>query len=224
MSTEDKAKMTTELSTNMTAHTPYHLADGAIVPSVTTVLGILDKPGLPHWAWECGMRGEDYREVRDAAADIGTLSHHLIACHLKGEAPDTSAYYSEAEVEKAKRCLAKYLRWESEHPISPVMIETPLVSEEFKFGGTLDLFAEFDGEFILIDFKTGNGIYDSMFYQLAAYWKLLEEQGWPVANARILRISADDGDFEERIKTTMETEWQIFEHCLGIYRLRSEAN
>jgi len=48
-------------------HRPYHLADGAIIPSVTTILSILDKPGLPHWAWECGRQDLDYREIRDAA-------------------------------------------------------------------------------------------------------------------------------------------------------------
>jgi len=203
------------------AHRPYHLADGATIPSVTTILGVLDKPGLPHWAWECGKEGLDYREVRDAAARVGTIAHYLIADHLKGEAPDTVACATE-EVAKANNCLAKYLQWEKEHSISPVMIETPLISEEFRFGGTPDLLAEYDGKFTLIDFKTGGGIYDSYFYQLAAYWKLLEEQGWPVASARILRISADDSDFEEVVKTNLDVGWQIFQHCLAIYRLQNE--
>jgi len=61
-------EMTTELPANMTAHQPYRLADGSIVPSVTTILGILDKPRLPYWAWDLGRQGLDYREVRDAAA------------------------------------------------------------------------------------------------------------------------------------------------------------
>ena len=222
VSNNSSDELITELSTNMTAHRPYYLADDTIVPSVTTVLSILDKPGLPHWAWECGRQGLDYREVRDAAARVGTIAHYLIACHLKGEVPDTSVYYSETEVEKAKRCLAKYLCWEKQCPIAPVMVETPLVSEEFKYGGTLDLLAELDGEFVLIDFKTGGGLYESMFYQLAAYWRLLAEQGWPVTSARILRISPDDDDFEVAIRIDLDRDWQIFQHCLVIYRLQSE--
>ncbi|GAI85683.1 unnamed protein product, partial [marine sediment metagenome] len=55
-------------------HRPYHLADGAIIPSVTTILSILDKPGLPHWAWDLGRQGLDYREIRDAAGRVGTLA------------------------------------------------------------------------------------------------------------------------------------------------------
>lgn len=199
-------------------HRPYHLADGAIIPSVTTILGVLDKPGLPHWAWECGKEGLDYREVRDAAGRVGTIAHYLIACHLKGEEADYLIPPDEAD--KAERCLRKYLAWEKEHPLSPVMIETPLISEEFRYGGTPDLLAELNGEFVLVDFKTGGAIYDSYFYQVAAYRQLLTEQGWPVASARILRISADDSDFEEVVKTNLDVEWQIFQHCLEIYRLQ----
>lgn len=211
---------TEEAPTKTQAHIQYKLKDGTIVPGVTTVLKILNKPDLIDWAWRCGREGIDYREVRDNASDIGTLAHYLITCHLKGEVPDTSEYSSE-QMEKAKNCLAKYVRWEKKHALTPVMMETPLVSEEFRYGGTLDLLAELDGEFALIDFKTGRSFYPDMLYQLAAYWKLLEEQGWPVSSARILRIGTDeDEDFEESVSTSLDNEWQIFTHCLEIYRLQ----
>lgn len=228
MTTKKQAQLLTEAPaekkaaslTKTQAHIQYRLQDGTLVPGVTTILSILAKRELLDWAWRCGREGLDYREVRDIAGDIGTLAHYLITCHLKGETLDISEY-SPVEVERAKNCLAKYQRWEREHPISPVMIETPLVSEEFKYGGTLDLFAEYNGEFILIDFKTGKAIYDEYLCQLAAYRKLLEEQGWPVANARILRIGTDEDEgFEERIRTNLDNEWQRFWHCLEFYRLQ----
>jgi len=205
-------------------HQQYHLEDGAIVPSVTTVLKVLDKgEGLTYWAWNLGKQGLDYKEVRDSAAGVGTIAHYLIACHLKGESANVSEF-SPAALDKARKCLASYIKWEKEHSISPVMIETPLISEEFKYGGTPDLLAEYNDEFILIDFKTGNGIYDSYFAQLAAYRQLLTEQGWPVANARILRLPANDDNYEEVIKTSLDVEWQIFLKCLEIYRLQNETD
>ena len=201
---------------------PYHLADGTIVPSVTTVLKVLDKgEGMQYWAWDLGRQGLDYREVRDAAARVGTLAHYLIASHLKGEKTNVSEF-SPDEVDKAKTCFAKYLAWENQNTISPVMIETPLISEEYKYGGTPDLLAEIEGEFVLIDFKTGGGIYESYFYQLAAYRQLLIEQGWPVASARILRISPDD-NYEVAMQLDSDRDWQIFWHCLGIWQLQSEV-
>nr|MBC8274948.1 hypothetical protein [Chloroflexota bacterium] len=57
-------------------------------------------------------------------------------------------------------CFAKYLAWEKGNPLTPVMIETPLVSELFKYGGTPDLLAGMDDGFVLIDFKTGGRIYE----------------------------------------------------------------
>jgi len=205
------------------AHIRYKLANGEPVPGVTTVLNILNKPALVQWAWELGRQGLDWREVRDNAGDIGTLAHYLILCHLKGEIPDVEEY-SPSDVGKANNCLAKFKNWLREHPISPVMIEEPLVSEEYRYGGTLDLFAEHNGEFILVDFKTGSsGIFPEMMYQLAAYQQMLKEQGWPVASARILRMSRDGDDFEEKIQSDLSKEFAIFKHCLNIYQLQRSA-
>ena len=211
---------------NAAYHAPYRLAGGAIVPGVTTVLSGLDKgEGLTYWAWDLGRQGLDYREVRDAAARVGTIAHRLIAAHLKGEAPGYQhSPCSPEELQKASRCLRKYLAWEKEHPLSPVMIEEPLVSELFKYGGTPDLLAEINGEFVLIDFKTGGRIYDGYYLQVAAYRKLLEEQGWEMASAWILRISPDDGQYEVGIQLDFERDWQIFQHALAIYRLQEERH
>jgi len=202
-------------------HQPYHLADGSIVPSVTTVLGILDKPGLPYWAWNLGMQGLDFRDVRDAAARVGTITHHLIACHLKGEKANVSEFFPD-EVDKAETCLEKYLHWEKENTLTPVMIEERLVSELYRYGGTPDLLAEIGGEFVLLDWKSGNGIYDSYFYQLAAYRQLFTEQGWPIAGARIVRLSPDDSEVEVAIALDLDRDWKIFQYALGIYKLRGD--
>ena len=207
---------------NASYHPPYRLQDGTIVPSVTTVLKVLDKgEGMQYWAWDLGQQGLDYREFRDSAARVGTLAHYLIACHLKREAPEYQplAVHPD-ETDRAEKCFAKYLAWEKGNPLTPVMIETPLVSELFKYGGTPDLLAGMDDGFVLIDFKTGGRIYEDYFCQLAAYRKLLEEQDWPVANARILRISPGDDQYEVGIQLDFEKDWQIFQHALAIYRLR----
>ena len=82
-------------------HTVYKLKNGKKVSGTTTVIGILAKPALIHWAWDLGTKGIDYRKFRDDKADIGTLAHYLIMCHLKGEQPDTSDY-SKKQIDQAK--------------------------------------------------------------------------------------------------------------------------
>lgn len=206
------------------AHTIYRLASGKVVPSVTTVLGILNKPALLQWAWQCGMDGLDYRSVRDNAADIGTLAHYLVMMHLKGEKPDTSEY-SAQDISQAETCFIKYLDWEKGNPIEPILVEEPLVSEKHGFGGTIDCLARLNGDLVLLDYKTGKAIYSEMASQLAAYRELLAENGHQIANARILRIGRDESEgFEERVMIDLSREWEIFRHCLEIYKLQKGGN
>ena len=203
-------------------HTVYKVQSGERVPSVTTILGILNKPALLQWAWQCGVDGLDYRTVRDNAADIGTLAHYLIMCHLRGEEPDVSEY-SAQDIDKAENCLLKYWNWEKEHSIKPVLVEVPLVSEEYGFGGTIDCLAQVGDALWLVDYKTGKAIYPEMIYQLAAYRQLLAEAGYVVDKSRILRIGREaSGDFEERVVSDLEKPWQLFQACLTVYNLQKQ--
>ncbi len=205
-------------------HTVYKLANGERVPSVTTILGILNKPALLDWAWQMGIQGLDYKAVRDNAGDIGTLAHYLIMCDIKGEKPDTSEY-SAIDIGKAETCLIKYWEWAKSHKIEPIIVEAPLISEQYRYGGTIDFFGKVDNQPTLVDFKTGKAIYPEMFYQLAAYDQLLAEV-YPsilTADIRILRIGRnEDEGFEERTIGKLNSQWQIFLNCLSIYNLQKQ--
>ena len=64
----------------------YYLADGSHVPSVTTIIGrFKESGGLIHWAWALGKEGKDYREVRDKAADAGTMAHDAVEAWVHGK-------------------------------------------------------------------------------------------------------------------------------------------
>lgn len=66
----------------------YHLKDGTRVPGTTTIIGrFKESGGLIWWAWDLGMKGLDYRDVRDKAADAGTLVHAMVEAHAAGEDP-----------------------------------------------------------------------------------------------------------------------------------------
>ena len=211
------------MSNKTKAHTVYKLLNGERVPSVTTVLGILQKPALLEWAYQCGLKGEDYKAVRDRAGDIGTLAHYLIMCHLKGEKPDTGEY-SAQDIDKAETCFLKYLEWEKGRKLTPVLVENAFVSEDYQFGGTVDFFGPIDGVWTLQDFKTGKAIYSEAFAQVAAYKHLIEEcTGHRVDSIRILHIGRDETEgFEERVVNNAEKYWTLFQYCLAIYNLQKE--
>jgi hypothetical protein len=204
------------------AHIRYKNANGEIVPGVTTVLGILNKPALVKWANNLGLQGIDSSRYRDEMADVGTLAHYLVMCELTGQTPVT-ADYSPNQLEMAENATLSYYEWAKGHTIEPILVEEALVSDQYGYGygGTVDLYAAVDGVKTLVDFKTGKAIYPEMVYQLAAYKHLLLSNGYELAQARILRIGRDaDEGFEEKVVNGLEREWAIFAHCLGIYNLR----
>ena len=104
-----------------------------------------------------------------------------------------------------------------------MLVEQPFVSDRFRFGGTIDCLAKIDGQLVLLDFKTSKGIFPEMLIQLAAYNQLLAEAGHITHHAMILRIGRDaDEGFEERHVTALAQQWELFTHCLAIYRLQNE--
>ena len=202
------------------SHIVYKNKDGQVVAGVTTVLNLLAKPALIHWAWKLGTEGQDYRKVRDKAGDIGTVAHYLIECEIKGEKPDTSEY-APADVEKAETSLLAFLEWRDDYKLDTLASELPLVSETMDFGGTLDWVSKKDGEIWLIDIKTGKAIYDEMKYQLAAYQHLWNEvHDEKIDQCYILRLSKEDGSFHYENFPNLDKEFEIFKHLLGIYKLK----
>jgi len=202
----------------------YKTADGTIVPGVTTVLNVLAKPALIHWAWNLGMQGVDYRKFRDKAANIGTLAHYMVECDLAGKEPDLSLY-SKDDIDLAENCLISYYEWRKGKTVKPIHTEMPLVSERWKYGGTIDFYGEIDGVITLLDLKTGKAIYDEHTIQLAAYVHLLKEHDYPVQKIRVLRIGRDEAEgFEERVKTIKQLKpyWEAFRHALGIYNAQKK--
>ena len=202
-----------------TAHTRYINNQGDRVVGVTTVLNVLDKPALVAWANRLGLQGIDSTKYRDKMADIGTITHLRILHHLNGTEPDLSEY-SQADIAASDNCMCSFYEWEKSHKLEPVLVETPLTSSVYGFGGTPDFIGKVNGRMEIIDFKTGSGIFGSAFYQVAAYRQLAVEVGPKVEHARILRIGRDNNEgFEERLITSFADEWLMFLHCLDIYNL-----
>lgn len=202
-------------------HTVYKLEDGTRVPSVTTIIGILDKPAIVHWAWQQGVAGLDYRKVRDESALTGTLVHYLALCKLKGEEPDLSDY-SPNEITAAQASVDKLEVWLGQHKIEPILLETPLVSETYKFGGTMDFYGKIDGRLAMRDFKTGKDVYIESYYQLAAYNTLIMENGYePAESLGVILLSKDPADdlYERIVKQPNEC-FDIFLACHQIYELQ----
>jgi hypothetical protein len=208
------------------AHIRYRLNDKTIVPGVTTVLGLMAKPALVPWANRLGLQGIDVSKYIDDKADIGTLGHAMVTDRLIGSETDTSDY-SKNQIDLAENCALSFWSWEKEHHIEEVFfVERPLVSESHRFGGTLDIYAQINGNREIIDLKTGSGIYPEHAWQVATLKVLLEEHGFVVDGTRIINIPRSESEsFAEKVVTAKENEigWEIFRHLLAVYNLKKEV-
>lgn len=165
--------------------------DGAWVPGVTTILGVLDKPAIPKWAAQQvaeyvadhpdgvetlrnmgrGPMVDALKrlpwERRDKAAARGTTLHDHAERILRGE---------EVEVDdELVPVIESALRFLDEWQIEPVAIEVAVGSREHRYAGTADLFAKYvrpdtgEAGIAIMDWKSGKAIYPEYAYQLAAY-------------------------------------------------------
>ena len=214
------------------AHIQYKLDNGTKVPGVTTILGILNKPALVAWSNKLGLAGIEVGKYVDSLADIGTLAHAMALFEFKklnGDKPtpiDTSEY-SAQQIDQAENCLLSLLEWMKGKDILPFMMEVPLVSEDYGYGGTPDFFGSIDGVTTLLDIKTGSGIYPEHWLQLSAYEQLvIELSDKPkIEQFIILNIPrAENENFTFQVKTDLSKHFLKFAFCLEIYKLNKILN
>ena len=149
--------------------------DGGIrLPSVTTIIGVLDAPGLDRWRVKQALNGIDPYADR-SAADAGTLAHAAIAWALdpeRNEYPDTSGQ-PETVVAEAVAAFQAWKAWREAHNVEPILIEHVMANKALGYAGTLDFFGRIDGRLEVVDWKTSAEIYPDYFVQSCAYAHLL---------------------------------------------------
>ena len=175
----------------------YHTKDGKRVPGVTTVLSrFKESGGLIHWAWNLGKEGKDYREVRDKAADAGTLAHEMVENFIHNQPVIWSDKPADI-AEKAMKSFGAFQEWARQTQLVVTHTEMPLVSERYRFGGTFDAILV-NGKRAMGDWKTSNSIYSEYLAQIAAYAILWEENfpDQPIDGGfHLLRFDKEYGDF-----------------------------
>lgn len=148
-------------------------------------------------------------QVKEAAADLGTRAHAYFDKVVKGEEIKVD------EVpEDIRTPVSSFLAWLKESGIQMVMGDTRVASLKDKFGGSLDALGWKDGRYILLDWKTSNGIYDEYALQVAAYAQAFEETfGVRIGEAHIVRFGKTTPDFEHKELANLTVSYGAFDHA-----------
>jgi hypothetical protein len=218
-----------------------YIVDGEIVYGVTSIIGVIDKPALKQWAANKaadkfrelvrpGIALDEldlanaYEQIRFAfklyskrALDVGTLAHNkieeIVNAHIKGtQQPDLPIQ------EEAKNAVQAFIDWEKKHNVKFLHSERKIYSRKHKFAGTVDIIAEVDGQFSVLDIKTSAAVYQEYFFQTAAYSKAVEEEfGKKVERNIILRVDKNGKGVEAKENGSIDDCFEVFLACKKIY-------
>lgn len=183
---------------------------------VTSVLAVLDKPGLADWRGRVGNDEAD--RISREARDFGTRLHAELERISLGE-PVTREDESLAAHTRA------YEAWLEAHVSRIIAAERFCVSHDHQYAGTADALVEMrTGELAVLDFKTNKaGQWDGRkpehALQLAAYRLALAEEGIIVARRLVLNFPSNKpGQLLIFEYTAHKADTLAFLDCLSIYR------
>lgn len=169
-----------------------YYVDGKRMTGVTTYIGIKDK-SRPLGIWQQRMTADFLLELiakgvkideekaieatiqhelfKDKAADIGKEIHawceHFIRHELKQKGFEKMPKIP--EFPEAVTGVNSFMAWRDEHKVKFISSERLLYSKKHGYVGTMDIEAKIDGIHCAGDFKSSNGLYNSVRMQLAAY-------------------------------------------------------
>lgn len=211
------------------------------VPSVTTALGVLDKPALIPWAVNQAIEfirpaispgvehAESYleevyarakrasRTARGVAADIGTQAHAILErypdCGIPPDGP-------------VGCCVRGALDWIAGNEVEFVGRECLAYSRRHRYSGRFDGLVRVKGILSLIDYKTSKGIYPEYRLQTAAYVTAREEEipAERIEQRIILHLGKEDGAFAAHIypRDSLRQDFNAFLSALRLHnRLRA---
>lgn len=209
-------------------HQRYTLKDGTVVPSTTEITSLLGGKKLDNiagWQKKLMKKGIDPDRQLTYYADLGTYAHALVEEYINEKLgnKDFKAIdpyeYSQEIIDNAQNGLESFLVWEKNHNVKYDFSEIQLVSEEYRYGGTIDLGAIVDGVPMLIDLKTSSNIYDTHRIQIAAYWNMYKENKEEERETAILKIGKTRVEhlFHTVHEKDLKRDFNTFWHLRHIY-------
>ncbi len=201
--------------------------------SVTDFTRILDKPALIPWAVKMAidylrnkwLEGEpvseaefqeaakQHRLTKEKAADRGTAIHDLVSKWIRKQK------YEIPEDEKIRNGFDAFLKFQQEHKAKWLENEMIVYSAKHNYVGILDALAVIDKKLTLVDFKSSNGIWPEMSYQVGGYRLAYQEMTKKkIEQSMIIRFSKDTGEFDFKIMSNPKQDEKAFLACVVLRR------
>ena len=182
----------------------YETPDGALYPSITTVLSPRNKKGLMEWRKRVG---EDVaNHVARTAAARGTKVHHMCEDYLNNMFIDDPEKWAQHKKNFLPYCLFEQLKNQTFDNINDIYAqEAGLYSDKYKVAGRVDCIARYKGDISIIDFKTStkersDDWNENYYIQGSAYAEMFEELTGISTNQVVILVVTEDGTVQEFVK------------------------
>ena len=180
-----KLETITSVTNGDTGKRVYHTPDGHFLPSITTVLSIMNRDGIAKWRKSVGE--EEANRISRHASGRGTSVHLMCEKYLQNDThdgmPDAKNMFNTI---KPQLNLINKIQYQ----------EQGLYSTKLGVAGSVDCIAEYEGVLSVIDFKTASKpkkeeYIENYFLQTTAYALMYEELiGTPI-NQIVILIAVD---------------------------------
>lgn len=160
-------------------------------PSVTKILGDAVNKGIGYQEWLKTV-GTNANYVTRKAKESGIRIHECIEDMFKGESIrfDSREKLTKSDWDK----LTHFTAWANKYKLKPMYLEAMVFSCEWipeilkgktnvkSIAGTADFIGHINGELWLLDWKTGNDVYETSEIQVSTYARMYNE------NAKKLKL------------------------------------
>lgn len=151
--------------------------------------------------------------VRDKAGSIGAEIHAAISAELQGE-------LWRSEDPAVHTAMQSYRMWREDSTIEPLWSEKTVWSLEYGYAGSADLVGMDHGRLVVLDWKTGKGVYNEAGLQVAAYAHAIEElTGEKIAEGRVVRLDKSNPGWSEHVVKDLNRAFNGFLSALTIWKL-----
>jgi hypothetical protein len=182
--------------------------------------GFVDREGAIGW-----LKESPYRD-RDRRGALGTLVHDAAEAYILDK---PHPKWDDA----TRPRMEQFLRFLDDHQPNYLdgMVEAPVYNRAERYAGTLDGICDIGGRRVLIDYKTGKGVYPETSLQLAAYRHAEfigapdgSEIPMPAVDACVVLHIPDEGEYN-LIEVRADAEvFQAFKYVREVFRFMEETS
>lgn len=188
----------------------FYEYEGALYPSVTTILSVVAKPELQRWAIRTALR----ELINSIGSGPVSRQELLVLAARAAAAPER---IRDEAAQRGKKHHQEFVRWGKrwleQLGLKLLEVELPVVSRRHGYAGTCDLVARGIRGLVIVDWKTGN-VWPEHALQVAAYAEAVEE----LTQERVTRCLIVGLRDETVWYVDRDAAWSGFQGVLALWR------